>query len=739
MTNLNQVLISYATWQLGARLGQAVGEKPTHPALDAAIGFVGVGDLTRLSARLSSIFSWLEGEKTVPQIEFGVAGRFGEIEGCEAGILWSEFSQAAQTQVPGDLDSFLHVYSKFAATIPTHLPGISLYEWFKTIAAQSVCCERESAGELLLVAGDLPGIQQTLYTITSAGAARSLRGRSMYLQLLSDAILRALRRAADLPEACVIYNAGGNFKLLAPASALPKFEQVRTWLNERLIALHGGELCAAIAFEPLGATELAGEAFSPHVQSLAEKLEAEKHRWFAEYVATSAEHFERVFLPSGRGGLQARCPVCHIEVEGEGKCDQCASFEELANDLREPKYLTVKSSSAATGKRDWNGKPAWSRVLRELGFDYKFSEDEPKNDSAQVYALNVVPLPSMGAVCGRRYLANVVPVVRNQAEAEKLREQISEPEEHASLKPGAIRSTTLMADADATGIARWGVLRMDVDNLGLVFQQGRDVLQTSALSAALSRFFEGKLNDICQHAANEWTLNVGQLLGQDERGKSKLPYVIYAGGDDLFIVGCWDVLPYLAWRIHQEFESETGGRLTVSGGISIFPAKFPLYQAAEIAGNAEAQAKAWTKAGARKNAVNFLGQTLPWSALLTSALPNPAGVSWTTAWNATQWFVQMIKNDQVSHAFLNALAINGDLYLADARKRQDERVPQGRWAWRLAYYLARAAASAQAAGKEDVAKQIREFGEQIGVAGTHGLTPLDYLSLSVRWAEYLLR
>jgi CRISPR-associated protein Csm1 len=46
----------------------------------------------------------------------------------------------------------------------------------------------------LLVGGDITGIQRFIYTISSKGAAKSLRGCSAYLNLLCDAIAEWLRR-----------------------------------------------------------------------------------------------------------------------------------------------------------------------------------------------------------------------------------------------------------------------------------------------------------------------------------------------------------------------------------------------------------------------------------------------------------------------------------------------------------------------------------------------------------------
>ena len=68
----------------------------------------------------------------------------------------------------------------------------------------------------LLIGGDISGIQKFIYTIASKKAAKTLRGRSFYLQLLTEAVLRFVLGELELPYTNVIYAGGGHFFLLAP-------------------------------------------------------------------------------------------------------------------------------------------------------------------------------------------------------------------------------------------------------------------------------------------------------------------------------------------------------------------------------------------------------------------------------------------------------------------------------------------------------------------------------------------
>ena len=60
--------------------------------------------------------------------------------------------------------------------------------------------------------------------------------------------------------------------------------------------------------------------------------------------------------------------------------------------------------------------------------------------------------------------------------------------------------------------------------------------------------------------------------------------IIYAGGDDLFLVGAWDEVLEVAIDINRAFKQFTNGRLTLSAGMAMFSPTYPISKMAEIAG-----------------------------------------------------------------------------------------------------------------------------------------------------------
>jgi CRISPR-associated protein Csm1 len=168
---------------------------------------------------------------------------------------------------------------------------------------------------------------------------------------------------------------------------------------------------------------------------------------------------------------------------------------------------------------------------------------------------------------GRRFLVNVTPRLTRQTyldfkdRVEKLT-FVAADGESPPVKPFEIMAY------QAEGIKRLGVLRMDVDNLGQIFSTGlgagANLARVGALSFSMSLFFEG------------WVEQIAEGLNAEE-GAKDLIYAIYSGGDDLFFVGAWHLMPELAERISRDLARYSGFHpgIHLSGGIALAGSKYP--------------------------------------------------------------------------------------------------------------------------------------------------------------------
>ena len=120
--------------------------------------------------------------------------------------------------------------------------------------------------------------------------------------------------------------------------------------------------------------------------------------------------------------------------------------------------------------------------------------------------------------------------------------------------------------ACSSGIQRIAVCRMDVDNLGAAFHSGFqqegetdpvkrqrfvNLPRSAALSRQMTLFFRRYINGILSQAYNE-------------KYTSMAVAIVYAGGDDVFLVGAWNQVLEAACRIREAFQCFTCGALTIS-------------------------------------------------------------------------------------------------------------------------------------------------------------------------------
>lgn len=617
-------------------------------------------------------------------------------------------------------------------------PDISLYDHDRmtgALAAILVGSELDQAGlaklsssaELsgepiaLLVGGDISGVQDFIYTISSRGAASALRGRSFYLQLLSEALYRYILQELDLPATNLIYCGGGNFYLLVRVQDQEKLKSIQAAISRILSRHYHGDLYLALAAIPLASSEFYKGRISEKWEQLGGLLQEVKKRRFAEL----GDDLDKLFMAHGHGGNEEKlCQVCGREhpktkadkkpdesdEEAVKKCPNCLAFEDLGDRLRKARFLSlgmIPKSQPAEWSSDEEGRD-WNEVLAELGLKADVGEEISKLDITSpgiVLALSKDGLEELtrsirpGVVVGRRLMVNVTPIL------------------NGSVKPFEVMAV------QSHGIQRLGVARMDIDNLGQLFSKGlgnyATLSRVASLSMAISLFTEG------------WVARIAQDLS--DQGSDCL-YSIYSGGDDLFFVGAWNQVIELMRLVRVDLGRYTAHHpgLHASAGIVLVPPKYPLSQAAQDAGRAEDRAKGlvWRDPSStlsrKKDAVDFLGQTLPWCTFGLEENCDQTGMD--TAHALFHWLVGQEGNVD-SRPLVRRLTDLYSLYSEAARKRADAGVdlrqdgkPQalfGPWNWLAEYSLRKAT------GAEMLRRRIRET----------DFESIDWIGLAARWAD----
>ena len=267
---------------------------------------------------------------------------------------------------------------------------------------------------------------------------------------------------------------------------------------------------------------------------------------------------------------------------------------------------------------------------------------------------------------------------------------------------------------DYAGNTYLGIMRMDVDGLGKRFAEGfRTMDEYCTFSNTLDYFFDaekGKLRELYMNNDYYEYLNI-----------------VYAGGDDIFVVGRWDKTIDFAETIHNAFETFCSkelkdSSLSISGGVAILNPKFPIAKAAEMAGDAEDAAK---KYRTEKNAFNMFGESLSWEK------------EFVYVKSYKNQFVKLIQENGLSHGILlkimtyaNMVKENQEIERGNSKRN---RMPNLSYFWHTAYYLTRYL------GKQNHDSAVKNFCKDLRDRQLHSPEQFRLMSIAARWAELELR
>lgn len=492
------------------------------------------------------------------------------------------------------VNSLLSVLEATTSFIPSstskrELADISLFDHVKMTAAVAECCYQymkenkisdykeflytDSANNLweqqmfLLYSMDMSGIQSFIYTIGSKGALRGLRARSFYLELIMEHIIDELLDKLSLSRSCLIYSGGGHCYILLPNIAAVKDiidkhnREVNSWFIKNFdIALY-----IADGYAQCNASNLKNEpqgSYSELFRTVSKIISQRKtHRYSAqELIGLNSRHIE------GR----EECCICRrmAKIDSNGRCPICAALENLSGDILYKDYFIIMN-----GEQNENCLPLPSDRYLVAGDKNKLLKLMDSYNYVRSYTVN-------DSCTGK----------------------------HVTTKLWVGRYTTGNTFEElaqkAEGIERIAVLRGDVDNLGQAFVSGfkdtangkyETISRTSTLSRQLSLFFKLYLNRILEKGN----------FSEFSNSKARQACIVYSGGDDIFIVGAWNDVIASFVDVRNAFEKFTEGALTISGGIGIYDANFPINRMAlEVA-----RLEEYSKELEDKNAITLFDDT----------------------------------------------------------------------------------------------------------------------------------
>lgn len=511
-----------------------------------------------------------------------------------------KFEKEFENLENNDLETVLAILKKYTSTIPasTHYSksDISLYDHLKTTLAISNCRYLFSKEENLtksddeevyrVINGELSGISDVLYDIQTCdnNMVKRLHGRSLYLNLLTEAVASRIIFDLNLDSSNIIYCSGGRFIIIAPN--IKKTEEIINKIS--LFEEFGADLFLNIVSKPACGDEL-GEFDKVLSRLNLLSDENRKHKFtnqINELITKNNSNSLSEFDESKIGDVAANAKYLIKYI-----CD-----EKITNSL-----FYSKLNIGYIFKKD------------KKGIDSIICEN--KDIQFTVYKLNDTDFLDIDIVSNNvsfdfKVMGNSVPNIDG--------------------KPLFLNHLAKLAD----GADKIGVVKIDADNLDLIFSKGlgegaKSISRISSLSFYIDLYLSGRVNQVASrfNFATEQPKDIESEIIELEfndldkktifKPKGKLPkgegvssiYVIYSGEDDLLAVGPYDDVIKFALEFRNKFKkwATNNDLINLSAGIVIVKPEFSIGKAAIMA---DRELKISKSSG--KNKITMFNEPLSW-------------------------------------------------------------------------------------------------------------------------------
>lgn len=566
------------------------------------------------------------------------------------------------------LNKWLNILEEHMWAVPSdtryETSDVSLYDHLRSTAAIAACLYKrhivaieegkklDRINEFIFIGGDFSGIQDYIFDITnrgSGGAAKRLRARSFFISVFSEATIHKILHSLDLPIVCNLFSSGGKFLLLAPnvEGLESTLQNVKKEIEREIHKTYFNQFSFIMAWMPKikGFKEkfkvysffsIADEMFHLLETEKARKslnvlLDVEAGKW-NEHAFVADELYEE-YQKHGACSICGRGPATHEEKEKDEEdeavrcCFTCYRDKLIGQRLPKAEFVAfgrgdVSKEDEDEGKRivifhkqenDGRQKDYYAEFLdswKESDDFYLIYDIGQQGDSANKNRL--IPL--------KKYYANYIPT-----------------SEKGVLDFEDIAGCSNWQNGEKKfGSSLIGVLKADVDNLGLIFSKGfenpdrlerglteidrKTVSRYLTMSRMLDLFFSGWVKETMSNGSKEsllTELNEMDSVNQDRLKKYlesdainfRNIYTVYSGGDDLVLVGPWETMVVFSIFLNMQFRKYTCNNqdITMSAGLAVVKPKHPIASAIKQADELLDKSK---KEG--KDRITLFGTTVKW-------------------------------------------------------------------------------------------------------------------------------
>ena len=552
-------------------------------------------------------------------------------------------------------DSLMMIFTSHipAARAGSIIPDVSLYDHCRTTAALAAALylyhldtdtlnekdiKSDKEKKFLLINGDFKGIQKFIFTSASESEkfrSKILRGRSFAVSLFSELASDMLCRETGLPFSSVVLNAAGKFTIIAPNITQTKMavKKVKQQINDWLVQISFGETMLNISYIEASSNDFTKGRFVDLWDRFNIVMNQEKYSGFdiGKYSGAVTDYLDRFINEPGKPAI---CPLCGKrpaldKFQNEPVCQICRDHIFLGSNIVKKKKISIYLSQIVSKSGNWLHEPVFGQYQLSFAQDsdsIKNTDLVRRNTDLVKKNISLVEKNTDLVKCwdlendniGKsdvsvKFIKGYIPVysevdfsddrIISSKKTDKTKLEnidqmvIGEPKTLHHIACTAKR-TDPERQNKYQGIESLGVLKADVDNLGLLMTCGLKekrftISRLATLSRQLNYYFAVYL---------PWFL--------ENKGFNNI-YTVFAGGDDLFLIGPWNSIIDLAANIRKSFSDYVcnNGSITFSAGISLHKPHTTIDIMAESSENLLEKAKSRSEA---KNRLNLFSTIATW-------------------------------------------------------------------------------------------------------------------------------
>ncbi len=537
-----------------------------------------------------------------------------------------------------DFESLVHllliIFEKYMWCIPDFTGSsetdISLFNHLKDVAgfAHAIYLSRKESNEnnnLSLIIGDIPGIQKYIFDVVNRKPAKILRGRSIFVQVLTRNIATKFIKEMGLTEANLIMLAGGKFYIVSPDTKFSKtkFEELKVKIDEYLFDNFRMELSFNCAFYPFSFLDLMDKnnplTFGQLVEEASYKLIENRYNLFSRRLFDEKKlnyknyvWEEKLIDDDGTGTDSIKCKVTDKPIRRDRKDEIKIPSDEGLEFLTVDKQVAIEYT---IGEKIIGDNIVL--IVNEDGLtidpknivkikDYRDSED---NRNKHKLLLN----PTLeGLLKKENYNKNVF---RNTHYIEvanycsKVNYDVMPFEDIAEQNDGAEFLSLIKGDIDNLGLIMAYGLSRDKSEINSEDEE-KDltaISRTSTLSNHLKYFFSFFLNGFLADWERKKQIEIEETSKKDnpEISKEELKklknenrvYTIFAGGDDLMLITPQSSAIKLVNELNKKFSEFVcdNKEVHISYSITHFKDHTPIRLVADFADDNQRKGKKITK------------------------------------------------------------------------------------------------------------------------------------------------